>query len=156
MVTIELLKQILPPWPLKMVDLRPDGRDDWYFCQICARAYPIYWVPRHIWRASGYGKKSICKHCLEEKIPNPEYCTIEEYLADNHYGGEERLKHLRGIWDLPEEAAPAPLTRREIQEHLSRGECTICFAKSPAEVRKMCALCARETCIGPCNLDLNG
>lgn len=39
-----------------------------------------------------------------------------------------------------------------MKDLLAKGECTICYARSPAEVKKMCTLCAKETCIGPYNL----
>ena len=152
MVTPELLEHIIPNWPYDHIFRRPNGRNDWYFCKICMRAFPIYWVPKHVWKATGFRRKVVCKHCLEEIIPNPEYCTIEEYLVDGHWGGEERKKKLSGIWGLPEEEPPEPRTKAEIEDLLSKGECTICYARTPTKVKKMCKRCAKETCIGPYNL----
>lgn len=154
MVTTELLNHIIPPWPLKLTDRRPGGRNDWYFCQICMRAYPIFWVPETIWRESGFKRKSVCKHCFEARVPHPKYCTVDEYMKERIYDlapieKEQRRNALLAVWDQPEENAPEPRTPEEIKGLLSIGECTIQYATTPAEVKEMCKLCARQTCIGP-------
>lgn len=154
MVTPELLNHIIPPWPLDLTHRRPDGREFWYICQICMRAYPIFWVPTPIWRKSGFKRKSVCKHCFESVIPHPKYCTIDEYMDERIYHDNpiilERIRNeLIAVWGQPEEEAPKPRTWKEIKGLLSKGECTIQYATSSKKVIKMCELCARETCAGP-------
>lgn len=155
MVTAELLCNIIPVL-LDLTHRRPGGRDFWYICQICMRAYPIYWVPTPIWRKSGFKKKSVCKHCFESVIPHPKYCTIDEYMQEAMWANAdnpvifERIKNgLIAVWGQPEEEPPEPRTWNEIKGLLSKGECTIQYATSSAQVMKMCKLCSRLKCVGP-------
>ncbi len=172
MVTDKQFVHFFPPFNSKLADRRPGGRETWYICKQCRRAFPRYMVDDKSWRASGFRVGAICKHCLEERVPNPKYQTLEEYtenrkqqrnkiakiMEKNHPGEKsewteadtKRFKEfMLDTWDKEEEPIPLDRTNEELEAMLSKGECTIAYANAPKDVKAMCRLCANETCPGP-------
>jgi hypothetical protein len=81
-----------------------------YECKKCGQRFPIYWVSDSDWRKSGYGTKTICKTCLEKRVPEPRYCTLDEYIekrintrGTEGYVVENTRRVLNHIWNLPAE-----------------------------------------------------
>lgn len=150
----------------KMADRRPDGRSRWYICKVCRRAFPIYIADDRTWRESGFRMGAVCKHCLEEMVPDAKYISLEEYVNgeiaswkkiaeyshkpfDVEKETKEYIESMRSIWDQPEEDVPPDRTPKELEIMLSKGECTIAYANAPVDVRVMCRLCTNEDCLGP-------
>jgi len=154
MVSDELFVHFFPRLGQKMSDRRPRGRHTWYVCDICSRAFPRWMTDSNSWRESGF-VGNVCKHCYEEKVPHPQYLTLDDYLAGrehycSYYGTKATLVD---TWDKPEEDIPPERTDAELEAMLFRGECTIAYANSPKDVMSMCLLCVNEGCPGPYDED---
>ena len=165
MVSDKRFAHFFPPdFGAKIADRRPGGRATWYICKQCRRAFPRFMVDDASWKASGFRVGAVCKHCLEESVPNPKYQTLDEYVANTSKIGKRLVKDFPGwneaqtkafkvglldTWDKEEEPIPPERTAKELEAMLSKGECTIAYANAPSDVRAMCRLCINETCPGP-------
>jgi hypothetical protein len=75
--------------------MRCDGYKDWWYeCDICKRRFPIWWVSEIEWQEAGFGNQDVCKSCFEEKLPNPRYFSVDEYISDQI---EYLLKDFPGV-----------------------------------------------------------
>ncbi len=108
----------------------------------------------------------VCKHCLEEKVPDAKYESLEEYTKgqvearksaaewdkqpfDIEKVTEKFIESMKSTWGRPEEDVPPERTIDELEIMLSEGKCTIAYANATKDVRAMCRLCTNETCPGP-------
>lgn len=167
MVSDERFAHFFPPFGMKMSERRPDGRSTWYICKICRRAHPRYIADNRSWKQGGFRVGAVCKHCLEEKVPDAKYVSLEEYAKgqvaarklfcakfENRSFDVEKetrkfIESMKPTWDQPEEDVPPERTTDELEIMLSHGKCTIAYANSTKDVRAMCRLCTNETCQGP-------